>query len=344
MQKKRNSRTQIEDQKMLNCQLKNKLVLSNKFHKGSRVLKSSKKAKGTDIVDVDETMDIHFLDEILMDILSRLPVRSLLRFKGVSKLWKTLINEPLFKVKHLNHAKNDQNSQKFLFYRRPMESMFSIHSCSLSSAELVEDAQTLSMESINRRINSPSHSRISNGGISFYGMSFDSNSNDYKILKILNYGSDEPSEILALKSGSWRKIVEHPRVTDNMLLDMHSLTCIHGEFHWVGFSRNYFVVSFDISHEVYGEIPLPECLSNIGDIGISELEGMLCAYSNVYHHGRHTYKLWVMKDYGLKESLNALFSIENPNVIMPIPKYRFANGEVLFWCVYSQVPENAYWT
>ncbi|PHT30697.1 hypothetical protein CQW23_29709 [Capsicum baccatum] len=162
--------------------------------------------------------------------------------------------------------------------------------------------------------------------------------------EILNYGSDEPSEILALRSGSWRKIVEHPRVTDNMLLDMHSLTCIHGEFHWVGFSRNYFVVSFDISHEVYGEIPLPECLSNIGDIGISELEGMLCAYSNVYHHGRHTIKVWVMKDCGLKESLNALFSIENPNVIMPIPKYRFANGEVLFWCVYTQVPENAYWT
>ncbi|KAF3630130.1 hypothetical protein FXO37_28599 [Capsicum annuum] len=81
MQKKRNSRTQIEDQKMLNCQLKNKLVLSNKFHKGSRVLKSSKKAKGTDIVDVDETMDIHFPDEILMDILSKLPVRSVLRFK-----------------------------------------------------------------------------------------------------------------------------------------------------------------------------------------------------------------------------------------------------------------------
>lgn len=47
-----------------------------------------------------------------MDILSRLPVRSLLRFKCVSSFWKTLISEPYLKTKHLTHAKTNKNSQK----------------------------------------------------------------------------------------------------------------------------------------------------------------------------------------------------------------------------------------
>ncbi|KAG5574749.1 hypothetical protein H5410_054883 [Solanum commersonii] len=39
--------------------------------------------------------------------------------------------------------------------------------------------------------------------------------------------------------------------------------------------------------------------SNI-NIDISELEGMLCAYSNMYHQEKCTFKLLVMKDYGVK--------------------------------------------
>ncbi|PHT62848.1 hypothetical protein T459_33313 [Capsicum annuum] len=166
-------------------------------------------------------------------------------------------------------------------------------------------------------------------------MSFDSNTGDYKILRILkdrNQGRKARVEILALKSGSWRKIDEHPDVFQYILLGMHSLAYIQGAFHWVGFSRNYFVVSFNISHEVYGEIPLPEQISmSYIDIGVSELEGMLCAYSNVHHQGENTFKLWMMKDYGVQESWNALFCITDPNIDIPVLKYVFANGEVLFW-------------
>ncbi|KAF3628009.1 putative protein argonaute 7-like [Capsicum annuum] len=180
-----------------------------------------------------------------------------------------------------------------------MESMFSIHSCSLSSAELVEDVRELDFPSDAE----PKYCEVH---CCCDGLA---------IIRV--YASIGER----LKHYLW-----NPSTRESIVLPTP-------EFPMEGFS-----------FYVFGEIPLPECLSNIGDIGISELEGMLCAYSNVYHYGRHTFKLWVMKDYGLKESLNALFSIENPTVIMPIPKYRFANGEVLFWCVYSQVPENAYWT
>ncbi|PHT29914.1 hypothetical protein CQW23_30492 [Capsicum baccatum] len=103
-------------------------------------------------------------------------------------------------------------------------------------------------------------------------MSFDSNTGDYKILRILEdrkQGRKERGEILALKSCSWRKIDEHPGVVQYILL-------------------------------VYGEIPLPENIRmSYTDIGLSELEGMLCAYSNIHHQGKNTFKLRVMKDYGV---------------------------------------------
>ncbi|KAK4367066.1 hypothetical protein RND71_014946 [Anisodus tanguticus] len=56
-----------------------------------------------------------------------------------------------------------------------------------------------------------------------------------KILKIdenKNDGRKVSSEILALKSDSRRKIDEHPRLIRNVVYGMHSLTFVHGTFHW----------------------------------------------------------------------------------------------------------------
>ncbi|XP_015166387.1 uncharacterized protein [Solanum tuberosum] len=113
------------------------------------------------------------------------------------------------------------------------------------------------------------------------------------------------------------------------------LTFVHAAFHWIGISRNYaVVVSFSISNEVYGEIPLQEEISVSRDVfGITVLDGMLCVHSNsLYDQSKHTIKLWVLKEYGIKESWIPLLSIEDPYIVIAIPKYRFADGEVLFRC------------
>ncbi|MCD7451696.1 hypothetical protein HAX54_013079 [Datura stramonium] len=107
----------------LEANLFNQIIISNgedatqKFNqifKGKSIVETSN--DNTDQMDVDRATAIHFQEEILMDILSKLPVRSLLRFKCVSVFWGTLISEPYFKMKHLNRAKNDQDSQKLLIF------------------------------------------------------------------------------------------------------------------------------------------------------------------------------------------------------------------------------------
>ncbi|PHT28267.1 hypothetical protein CQW23_32132 [Capsicum baccatum] len=79
-----------------------------------------------------------------MGILNRLPVRSLLRFKCISKFWKALISDPYFKMKHLNRAKNDQDFQKLLItHWCRADDIVSLYYCPLSSVQLVENSQKL---------------------------------------------------------------------------------------------------------------------------------------------------------------------------------------------------------
>ncbi|PHT97523.1 hypothetical protein BC332_33547 [Capsicum chinense] len=65
--------------------------------------------------------------------------------------------------------------------------------------------------------------------------------------------------------------------------------------------------------------------------GVSALEGILCVYSTHIRRGIHTLKLWILKDYDVKESWNRLFTIQGTD-LYSIQKYKFSDGEVLLRC------------
>ncbi|XP_059280934.1 F-box/kelch-repeat protein At3g23880-like isoform X1 [Lycium ferocissimum] len=330
-------------------------------------------------------MGIGFQEEILLDILSRLPMLPLLRFKCVSKFWKTLISDPYFIMKHQSHHKNDLNSQKLLV----VEDMTTFFSSSLSTVQLVEDVQNLDCVSnikpfdncniygccdglvllgfVNRYdkqllLWNPStrestvlpHPEFTPGRTTF-GLGYDATSDGYMILK-LDRGSDDidlPAsyEILALKSGSWRKIRNFPTMVcpntgyvleiDPIDADhnMEPLAFLHGAFHWLGLSYGYSLVSFSSSDKVFREIPLLEPTEystynmRESDYGVSVLGGMICFYCTYCSWQMEgTFKLWVMKDYGVKESWTEVFTLQEAHLCSIVPKYRFADGEVLLCC------------
>ncbi|XP_062014761.1 F-box protein CPR1-like [Rosa rugosa] len=53
------------------------------------------------------TVSRDFDEAIIVDILSRLPTKSLLRFCSVCKLWLTLISDPYFVKKHLSRVRTN---------------------------------------------------------------------------------------------------------------------------------------------------------------------------------------------------------------------------------------------
>ena len=47
--------------------------------------------------------------DVLMDIFSRLPVKTLLQFKSVCKSWYDIIKDPIFITKHVNRSNHSNN-------------------------------------------------------------------------------------------------------------------------------------------------------------------------------------------------------------------------------------------
>ncbi|PHU01704.1 hypothetical protein BC332_31491 [Capsicum chinense] len=161
-------------------------------------------------------------------------------------------------------------------------------------------------------------------------LGYDSVSDDYKILKI---DDKARSEILALKSGSWRLTNNYPIGNCPDLLCTESLVFVHGAFHWIDDITRSTVTALTISSEVCTEIPLPEQMLSIYDHKcgrlVSVLTEKLCVYVNYMSRVGNTFRFWVMKDYGVTESWTRLFTIPGPGFLSVIPKYRFSDGVVL---------------
>ncbi|KAK4712694.1 hypothetical protein R3W88_007207 [Solanum pinnatisectum] len=148
---------------------------------------------------------------------------------------------------------------------------------------------------------------------STYGLAYDSISNDYKVFRlVLPFHGQNKNEIFELKKGSWR-IIDETSSSSMMDCSMYS----GGEF----LPFKLYVVSFNISSEVYGEISLPAivCFLAISkwskhkievDVGVSVLGGMLSFY---YKDGK-SFNLWMMKN-GPRDWMK-LFTIPSNKIYM----------------------------
>ncbi|XP_009771359.2 F-box/kelch-repeat protein At3g06240-like [Nicotiana tabacum] len=177
-----------------------------------------------------------------------------------------------------------------------------------------------------------------------YGLGYDSTTDDYKVLKVPLGDDDAPNEIFALKSGYWRELESG---CCSFSEGMNCLAFVQGAFHWISSYSTWtwvdgnmhillVVKSFDISNEVYLDLPIPK-VSRFGmtGLGVTELGGMLnirCVYNR---YGTTSFDLWVMKEYGVEASWTELFCIGDttvPSIIPILPKYMFADGELLLSC------------
>ncbi|KAG5568801.1 hypothetical protein H5410_064183 [Solanum commersonii] len=293
-------------------------------------------------------MGTHILEEeILIDILTKLPVKSLFRFKCVSKSCKTLLTEPYFKKKHHNHAKNQPDSRKWLILiRGKMDS--NLYCTSLSPNRLlVNDIHTFPKPFSRYKMYcccdalfligiwigpsqddepsmlllwNPTTSESIPKQESTYGLGYDSTSDDYKVLRIDKDGS-ALDEIVALKSGSWRKIYS-PSVRP-----VGDVSLLYA-FHWLGIEES--MMSLNISDETYKRIPLHKNMSLYPESvtieeGISVLGSMIC----LFNRNDITFNLWIVKEYGVQESWIKLLTLPCNGAFSIIPIYSFSDGKVL---------------
>ncbi|XP_031407342.1 F-box protein CPR1-like [Punica granatum] len=278
---------------------------------------------------------------ILIDILSRLPVKSLLRSKCVCKQWRSLISDPEFAELQLGRSKehNPNACRRVLWLNNPIRSIdCESLSCS-NEGTTVRDIKhpsiVSSLESFIEIVGScnglvcllvdfksfilwnpttgacnelPSPSSDISGREYFYGFGYDSSTNHYKLFKGSSacYGflSDNTIvEIYSCKTNSWRRMKYEfiPYVTSRGLF-------LNGSLHWlVGrdcSDLDSMIVSFDVADETFGRLVSP-LLLDLDTVleGLMILEDCLFVYQdNWTGFNSFTFEGWILRDYPVKSS------------------------------------------
>ncbi|XVF62565.1 hypothetical protein PTKIN_Ptkin09bG0018500 [Pterospermum kingtungense] len=153
-----------------------------------------------------------------------------------------------------------------------------------------------------------------------YGFGYEPISDDYKLIRMVQFeelrGGDYTLEtevrVYSLRTNSWRRIEDFPfrfieYFQPNGVLANHAL-------HWVVRNKSIsdtksIVVAFDLGSEEYRVVPLPDGLGEVVDV--TGLEGSFCLISS--YRNAYVTDIWVMEEYGVKESWTKLISLKHPD-------------------------------
>ncbi|CAH1453017.1 unnamed protein product [Lactuca virosa] len=261
------------------------------------------------------------LPEIIIEILSRLPVESLLRCKSVCKLWRSMISDSHFVKSHLalSTSNNRYTHHRLILHtsprinlkssplydvlyaesvnllehdyplKHPYKSIWIAGSCNGLLFIAVEDDDLFLWNPGTRKSNRlPDVGfNVRSGSYVLYGFGYDESKDDYKVVGIscvfISGGNyNIRVKIYSMKFGNWKNIGAFPHGIP--LDDSGKLS--NGALHWAasqdfGSFYSWRIISLDLAKETYGEILQP-----------------------VYDED-----VWVMKVYGVKDSWTKLVSI-----------------------------------
>ncbi|KAF5470036.1 hypothetical protein F2P56_010587 [Juglans regia] len=300
------------------------------------------------------TLNSYIPEDIVLEILATLPVKSLLRFRRVCKSWNSIISSPYFIATHLKYGPRRG-------YYLLCQTMFrQIHepSCTVVCGRTYDRISELELPfthvgivgSCNgllcvesrgfRRLSlwNPSIARfkilpapcLARGYKSFtYGFTYVSEENDFKIVKISysEFTTTLPrAQVYTLSSNSWRRIDEPiPLKPDALIykIGCNYLPCpfIAGALHWIVRSKgsndwrgNKKILSFDLRDEKFGEIALPSSYFYYDDGW--EYLGLFKGKLASFSFANCRIGIWVMTDYGMAESWTLLRTVEfEPGVV-----------------------------
>ncbi|RHN79904.1 putative F-box domain-containing protein [Medicago truncatula] len=293
--------------------------------------------------------------EILTGILSLLPVQSLLRFRSTSKSLQSLIDSHNFIKLHLQNSLNRSlilrhnsvfyqiNDFSNLTTRIKLNLPFKLPNNNIS---LFSSCNGLLFITTNVGIafwnpNIRKHQNIPNlpisippprsGNVHFlscvHGFGFDPLNVDYKLLRIScivdpQYStSDSHVRLFSSKMNSWKDLPSMPYALSYPRTEG---VFVENSLHWImtrklGQLQSRVIVAFNLTHEIFNEVPFPEIGEEVNsesfEIGVAVLEGCLCMIVNY-----QTVKIdvWVMKEYGCRDSWCELFTLAESCFILPL--------------------------
>ncbi|CAL5209335.1 unnamed protein product [Lathyrus oleraceus] len=280
-------------------------------------------------------------EELVGEILLRLPVKYLFQFKCVCKSWKTLISDPQFAKRHLRIKTTDNQMSVFtvleesriVSYRlKSLCENPSNHTPVTFSDMTNRDYRIIgSCNGLLCLLDREQRVRMCNPSIRFYskkspqpvsfscnvehcGFGYDEVNNKYRVLLVLinrrNNSCQTLTKVYTFGEDSWKTIQNFPLPCINPL--NLSGKSVSGTLNWIVEKSGVSVIlSFDLEKDTYNEMLLPQddggsiCMLYV----LNNCLGV--CYNYEYFTKNNHWIAWLMKDYGDVESWTELIIIPN---------------------------------
>ncbi|KAI9117948.1 hypothetical protein K1719_011090 [Acacia pycnantha] len=279
-------------------------------------------------------------DEIMEEILTRLPVKSLIRFKSVAKSWCEQIANPSFIARQFElYDSVTENSRLRLIFRwheKPCISLISdqepidvevpfpekddvsfilvygqCNGIFCLYAVYGDKARRFSLILWNPgtrevKVLPASHDH------SIFGFGIDPVTKDYKVVRIgglIFEGRENPSvEVYNLGTDSWRTV--DTVVPANELGFPNCRAYLNGFYHWIIVDYNdRGILFFDFSKELFGRIQLPPEIDHVLDSIVDVIDEKLACVVAPYNFFYCGFEIWVMNEYGVESSWSKKFFV-----------------------------------
>lgn len=301
--------------------------------------------------------------EIAVDILLRLPVKSLLRFRCVCRSWYALICSPQFVALHYKRATqklivatecsrnislysvdydgvDNENAIQELDFSTDDPNLLKyaaiLGSCNgLLLVGVYQDSFLYLWNPSTREYKELPDCPDSEYDYRVYGLGYHSRFDDYKVVVINpvvnEVGFPQSSHVIiySLKTHSWKCVGEFPC----RILHYGTSINIHGVPHWLMNCEDHReedsdsnlpalgISYFDFENELFEEVPGPDCEwpNNNPTLDLAVFGGCLCL---TFIRGENR-EIWIMKEYGIKESWVKLFNIMGLIAYQPFHRLNF---------------------
>ncbi|XP_074352917.1 F-box protein CPR1-like [Apium graveolens] len=246
----------------------------------------------------------HIPDELVNDVLLRLPVKPLLCFRCVRKSWCSLIDSTTFVKNHLERNSERNPHSGLIFVSMPKRNNFY-----LADADSLNGSTAI-------KITKPLKSKLSGAKIvgSCNGLvcSYDHLNDDYKVVRISErlYKGVKLS-VYSLRSNSWTR----PRTLRHLICLYRPGTFVDGSLYWLSSYKGYnIIVAFDLADEKFTEVPYPRDFdwTTVNKLLLLVFNRRLCLIS---FYSKFDTDIWLMNNCGVENSWSKMFSGKNPGIL-----------------------------